>query len=97
MGNKKWVKSKQFQDLYKEIVDDFDQITDSDLTKVELFDKYHDKFDIFNIGMSIAHIVFLNKLNYNKYKVFIQKLISFDDSFMFEDAREAYQYFLKKF
>jgi serine/threonine protein kinase len=97
MDNKKWVKSKQFQDLYKEISNDFDQITDSDLTKAELFDKYHLKFDIFNVGMSIAHIIFLNKLNYKKYKVFIQKLISFNDSFMFSDASEAYKYFIKKF
>jgi serine/threonine protein kinase len=103
-GNKKWVQSKQFSELYDQIKNDFDKLLELGYNRKKLFDLYYMKFDLFNFGLVLSNLIFINKLNFHKYKLFIQKIIAFDtpvemkkNKFMFENAHDAYNYFIKNF
>ena len=103
-GHIKWVQSKQFSELYDRIKNDFDKLLELGYNRKTLYNLYHIKFDLFNFGLVLSNLIFINKLNFHKYKLFIQKIIAFDTpnemnkkQFMFSDARDAFNYYKKNF
>jgi serine/threonine protein kinase len=79
-----WFNSKIYNELYDIIKSDYNSVINQ--TRSELFKRYYKKFDIYNFGMSLAYLIHKNKLNWNKHKTFIIKLISLNG---FQNAEEA--------
>jgi serine/threonine protein kinase len=68
-----WFNSEMFQDLYKMITEEYHEVVKE---RGDLLKKYGKKFDIFNLGMTLCHLVFKNGLNWKKYRPFIVRLVS---------------------
>lgn len=94
-NNQDWFQSAIFQELYKFIIEDFNWVLDGvsgsgsgDGGVDELHEKYKYKFDLFNFGMSLAYIVYANKLKWGgKTRDFVLRCICFKSGF--KSAEEA--------
>ena len=87
----KWFNSSIFKEIYKIVYDEFYEVI-KNKSDEELYEKYKYKFDLFNFGMCLAYLVFVNGLSWPKYKKFIMKLISMKG---YLNAEEAYKYIAK--
>jgi serine/threonine protein kinase len=84
--NKEYFESPIFQEVYKVITSDFAEVMKRQLTRLQLLELYGKKQDIFALGMTLAYLVAVHKLDWKKHKTFIMQLISLESCL---DAHEA--------
>lgn len=78
-----WFNSGVFQDLYKLVYEEFNDIIDEGGDYIK---KYGKKFDVFAVGMSLGWTVWKHNLGWKKHRRFVMDMVSMKG---FQDARSA--------
>ena len=86
--NGNFATSDIFKYIYQISKDNFNYVLDLGLSKTELFKLYCKTWDSIAIAYVISEICFLNKINFNKYKSFVSKLLNHDQD-RYHSAEEA--------
>jgi len=85
----KFVNSILFQNINYNINEEVDKILSSNKNKKSLNETYKKSYDVFMLGMTIIHAMFILKYNvfYNEYIILIRKFVSLIDPV--KDPKEA--------
>lgn len=78
-----WFNSSIFQELYKMVYEEFNQVIEEGGDFVQ---KYGKKFDVFAVGMCLGWVVWKHGLKWEKHKRFVTDMVSMKG---FPDARSA--------
>lgn len=85
-NDRSWSDSRIFRGLDRLARREFDEIVASGEPRESLFERYNLKFDLFSIGMCVAHCVDRFGLDWNRYSRWVERAVSMRG---FADASEA--------
>jgi serine/threonine protein kinase len=90
---KEIIKSKLFNDIYKQQMKQFDEVMKKGLTKKEMIEKYKDSMDVYALGMTVVHAIIINNEKFEKYEKLVNYLLDMENPP--KDAKVALE-FIKK-